>query len=368
MVPSNKNIHSLHIIRGIAALLVVIYHSKYILWAGGTLWKENAGFKNIFDYLLFFTDMLSSCGMQCVIIFFLLSGFVIYHSFQHSDRSIKHFFIIRGVRIYIPFLFSLALSVTVLYFAVQLQSKIAVNDAKEFSSRILTAYNEINFTTIAKTVFFLPSGEYAGLNFAYWSLLHEAIFYLLFPIYFYAGSRNRGVIFILFLIGFLLTKNKVLYFQLYFLIGMFLYDYYGKARDLIFKKQFIYIPLILVIFCAVNVLEKLSYFIGADVVTIFLGVLCFDYLLVKKPIHNQYFKKLSDMSFTLYLNHVWVLLICYLVHYWYFKRYFSYERYPYYLGVIISLSVSWFLYNLVEKKSLALISSIKLRWKVKKIS
>ena len=103
----NKNIKSLHIIRGVAALIVVIYHSKFILWAGGTLWLKNIGFKSLFDYIPFALDMLSSCGAQCVLVFFLLSGFVIYHSFQQSDRSIKHFFWVRILRIYLPFLFSL---------------------------------------------------------------------------------------------------------------------------------------------------------------------------------------------------------------------------------------------------------------------
>ena len=112
----NKNTRSLHIIRGIAALVVVIYHSKFILWSGGELWLKNIGFRNFSDYLLLAIDMLSSSGAQCVLVFFVLSGFVIYQSFQNSDKDIRHFFAVRILRIYIPFfIFSFPLSYSTLF-------------------------------------------------------------------------------------------------------------------------------------------------------------------------------------------------------------------------------------------------------------
>lgn len=362
MQASNKNIHSLHIIRGLAALIVVVYHAKFIIWAGGTLWKTNIGLHSFTDYIMFGIDMLSSCGEQCVIIFFLLSGFVIYHSFQQSDKSIKHFFLIRALRIYIPYLFSLIIALVVLHYAVSWNNGIAVNGVREYNTRLLSAYNEIGLPNVLKTVFFIKGNEYAGFNFVYWSLYHEAIFYILFPLYFYVGIKGRALLLVAHLVGYLLTGSTIFYFQLFFLCGMFLYDYYAKERTTIFRSNYLYLFLILLLYCATNLLTKLPSSHFANIAALILAALAFDWLLTGKQF-NRYFKTLADISFSLYLNHLWVLLICYCLAYRYFHTLLIYQRWPYYVSVVIALAVCWLLYLLVEKPSLTLISNIKKRWK-----
>jgi peptidoglycan/LPS O-acetylase OafA/YrhL len=366
MQASNKNIHSLHIIRGLAALIVVVYHAKFILWAGGSLWTKQVGFNTGTDYLLFGIDMLSSCGEQCVLVFFLLSGFVIYHSFQHSDKSLKRFFIVRGLRIYIPYLVSLVISMLVLLYAVQWNSGLAVNGLREYNARLLVAYNDIGILSTIKAIFFIKGNEYAGFNFVYWSLLHEAIFYILFPMYFYFGKKGRALWMLLHLVLYIFFQQNIFYFQLFFLAGMFFYDYYAKNRSLLLRNSRWYIPLILFLFIAVNLLTKSPSHHFADLAALLLAVFTFDYLLTgRQP--AKIFKMLADMSFSLYLNHLWVLLICYCLAYRYFDQLILFQRWPYYLGVIISLPVCWVLYLLVEKRSLVLIGRIKTAWKNKRL-
>ncbi len=359
----NKKTKSLHLIRGIAALIVVIYHSKFILWSGGELWLQNIGFHNYGDYFLFAFDMLSSSGAQCVLVFFVLSGFIIYHSFQNSDKDLRHFFVVRIIRIYIPFLFSLFVSVTVLFLVIKFNQGIAVNDVREYNTRLLSASNEVGAGSVFNTIFFLPGTEYAGFNFAYWSLLHEAIFYIAFPFYFYIGLRKRVFVFIACLLGYVVTENNVLYFQLYFLCGMFLYDYYLKNPAPFFTKRQLYLPLVFMCFCLTNLLVKLSLPLLADLTALATVIGCFDYLLYATKAENRLLKGLADMSFTLYLNHLWVLLIWYAICSRYFDSLIIYERYPYYMGIIVSLIVSWFLYRLVEEKSLVLIATVKSKWR-----
>ncbi|MBK8495671.1 MAG: hypothetical protein IPL50_12105 [Chitinophagaceae bacterium] len=77
-----SNIRYLHIVRGLAALLVVFFHAKYVFWVGGTIYMEEVGLHSFWDYVVFSADMLSSCGKECVIVFFILSAFVIKHSFH----------------------------------------------------------------------------------------------------------------------------------------------------------------------------------------------------------------------------------------------------------------------------------------------
>ena len=363
MQASKKNIHSLHIIRGLAALIVVVYHAKFILWAGGSLWLKETGFHSFVDYLLFGIDMLSSCGEQCVLVFFLLSGFVIYHSFHQSGKSLKQFFIIRGVRIYIPYLLSLVISLLVLYCSVQLNNGIAVSGVREYNTRLLAAYNEIGWSNILKTIFFIKGNEYAGFNFVYWSLLHEAVFYIVFPVYFFAGRRWRALLMLLHLLLYVFSGNNIFYFQLFFLAGMFLYDYYEKDRKLFLPNR-LYLPLIVILYIVTNLLTKAPSQHYANIAALLLAILAFDYLLTGRA-YNKYFKVLADMSFTLYLNHLWILLICYCIAYRLLDKLIIYQRWPYYISVIITLPVCWFLYLLVEKKSIELISWIKKSWKSK---
>ncbi len=362
MINKDSNYKSLHIIRGVCALIVVFYHAKFVLWSGGTLWIANVGFKNIWDYLLFSLDMLSSCGKQCVLVFFILSGFVIYHSFYKSDKKISHFYIIRAIRIYIPFLFSLLFSITVLILAGKLNANILIDGVREYNTRLITAFNDLGVASVLKSLFFMQSKEYAGFNFAYWSLLHEAIFYIVFPIYFFIGLRNRVILFVVMFTGFILTRSDFFYYQLYFLAGMFLFDYYKEKRKLFLKGKFFYIPLIVIGFLATNLLAKQSSILFSDIAALFTVLLLFDYLIVTSASYNRFFQKLADISFTLYLNHLPILMICYIIFSRIFNKLIFYERYPYYLGVIVSVIICSIFFKYIEAKSLFLINKIKSKW------
>ena len=83
-------LNKLEAIRGFAAVYVVLHHtfSKGLLIGGR-------------DFSVFFRF-----GQEAVILFFLLSGFVIYYAYAQSrDKSVKTFLSKRFLRIYIPLLF-----------------------------------------------------------------------------------------------------------------------------------------------------------------------------------------------------------------------------------------------------------------------
>ena len=85
----NKKLTKLEAIRGFAAVYVVFHH---LFSNGFTMWGRD------FSFLFKF-------GQEAVILFFLLSGFVIQYAYLHTkDTSFKTFFIKRFVRIYIPLL------------------------------------------------------------------------------------------------------------------------------------------------------------------------------------------------------------------------------------------------------------------------
>ena len=361
MQSSFNNFKSLHIIRGLCALIVLIYHSKFVLWSGGNLYIKEKGVNNFFDYIIFGIDMLSSCGNQCVLLFFVLSGFVIYFSFNNSNKKLCHFYIIRVLRIYLPYLFSLFFGVVTLFIIVKLNSNIAVEGIREYNSRLLLAYNDLSISSVLKALFFIQSKEYAGFNFAYWSLFHEAIFYLAFPIYYFLGFRVRIIIFLLFIVVYYFLRTEVLYYQLYFLVGMFLYDYYKTSRKLVAQKNF-YILILVLSFVSTNLFVKMGYRYFADFSALIVITVAFDYIIINGIKKNKYLIKLADMSYSLYLNHLAVLMICYSIFNKLLNKVIFFERYPYYLGVIVSLVLCYVFYFFIEKKSLILISKIKEKW------
>ena len=117
----NKKLAKLEAVRGFAVTYVVLHHlflRKCIIFGR--------------NYSVFFRF-----GQEAVIIFFLLSGFVIYLAYDRSkDKSFKIFFWKRFLRIYIPFI--CVLIVSYLLFALS---------KKEFAS--------INWLTLLGNLFML---------------------------------------------------------------------------------------------------------------------------------------------------------------------------------------------------------------------
>lgn len=85
-----NRLEKLEALRGFAALYVVFFHT---LPQKIFLWGINVG--TIFRF-----------GPEAVIVFFVLSGFVIKYTYQKSaDKSFKYYFTRRFIRLYIPLLF-----------------------------------------------------------------------------------------------------------------------------------------------------------------------------------------------------------------------------------------------------------------------
>src|SRR5690349_6415685 len=142
----------LEALRGFAAIYVVVYHVLMHVQL------KVAGF----DLLFFFRF-----GQEAVILFFLLSGFVIKYSFERSkDKSFKSYFLKRFTRIFIPLLFVLVLSYA-------LQSVAAgrlINPAAGTLMANLCMLQDVN---VKPNVFF---STYMG-NAPLWSLAFEWWFY-----------------------------------------------------------------------------------------------------------------------------------------------------------------------------------------------
>jgi peptidoglycan/LPS O-acetylase OafA/YrhL len=354
------NIRYLHIVRGLAALLVVFFHSKYVFWVGGTVYKAEVGLHSTWDYILFSLDMLSSCGKECVIIFFILSAFVIKHSFSSHHYKWIDFYKLRIIRIYWPFLFSMAFSIIVLLVCVKYINPDIHTSFRGYNERLSAAYDDFSLTQVIKTFFFIDKGEYAGFNYAYWSLGHELIFYLLFPFYNKLGRNTRVIAAALFGALFLLTGWHIFYYQAFFVGGLMLYDYfsfYSKAP--VIKNKIIYCIVLVLFFVAVNASNKIISEKFSDLVTLLYAFFIFDYILwfIKKK--NSLLMKLGDISYSLYLNHLPLLLLIYSALTLYTGKLVFYSRAPYYTAVVCAVLMVIPIYLLTERPSVNYLKKLR---------
>ena len=355
------NIKYLHIVRGLAALLVVVFHAKFVFWVGGNIYAAKMGFHSVWDYLLFGLDMLSSCGKECVVIFFILSAFVIKHSFASHHYSWMNFYKIRLIRIYWPFLLSMLFSIAMLLVCVNyINPQIHTTSLREYNTRLSAAYNGLSVPQVIKTIFFIYKGEFAGFNYAYWSLGHELVFYLLFP--FYNKLTRKTILFpaIAFIILFLVTGLSVFYYQLFFLAGLLLYDYFfHTSQKPVIKNKWLYAVILAGFFLMVNVANRAVSEKFSDVVTLLYAFFIFDYVIYFIKNKNKALMKLGDISYSLYLNHLPLLLLFYSLVTLYTGQLVFFSRIPYYSGVLFALALTIPLYLVMEKPSIKYLRKLR---------
>jgi peptidoglycan/LPS O-acetylase OafA/YrhL len=361
MNPILPNIKYLHIVRGLAAFLVVFFHAKFVFWVGGTIYNKEVGLHSVWDYALFSIDMLSSCGKECVVVFFILSAFVIKHSFANHNYSWANFYKIRLIRIYWPFLCSMVFAIVVLVICVNyINPKIYIDNFREYNTRLSSAYNNLSLVQIIRSVFFIDKGEYAGFNYAYWSLAHELIFYLFFPVYNILGKYAKFLAAGLLAALFLLTGSIIFYYQIFFVAGLILHDYFlNFSKAPLIKSKTLYLTVLALFFIAVNVSNKMVSEKFSDMVTLAYSFLIFDYVLHYIQNKNKLLMKLGDISYTLYLNHLPLLMLVYAFITSYTGKLVFYSRIPYYSGVVIAVLLAIPLYFITEKPSVAYLKKLR---------
>lgn len=100
----------LDFLRGIAATYVVINHVRGHFFVGGKALL--AGHPSWTDYLAVAALQFTSFGQEMVILFFVLSGFAMAHSVQHSS-SVQRFYLKRILRIWPPYIAAVVLAALV---------------------------------------------------------------------------------------------------------------------------------------------------------------------------------------------------------------------------------------------------------------
>ncbi|KRF60825.1 hypothetical protein ASG99_07765 [Bacillus sp. Soil768D1] len=332
----NNRIDSLDSLRGIAAMIVVIFHC---LLSFTIIYEAN--YLNNFDneFLKYFTiSPLHTiwAGKEAVLLFFVLSGFVLaipYYTGRNQPYS--SYIVRRFFRIYIPYIVVMMLSV-ILFFLFA--------DYKNVSGLSNTYENRWNHDVTLKALvsyFLMLDYDTANVNGVVWTLFHEMRISFIFPLFVAIILRFKlikalvfslGLNVLLFIsLGVLATfmgdniftsiipsfKSSV-YYCTFFIFGAVLSRYRSNLTKLnslfpAFKLVLFILSLILINCRWVAVLFSINNDKVADIVSVTGILLLFAVVLTSNLCKEILTKKpllwLGKVSFSLYLIHIPVLMM-----------------------------------------------------------
>lgn len=354
-------------LRGLAAFIVVLHHLR-ILWEYDTQPTSAT--------LRFFLDLVNPFGFEAVILFFVLSGFVLsLPAVAGKPQSYPTFLIRRVFRIYVPYLAALAVSIAGAYWLHGLVTR---------SSWFQSSWSDpVDWHLVFQHLLFIGSYDSMQFDNPIWSLVHEMRISLVFPLLcgIILGLKSKwsfvvagGLTIASGLLGKLpfditaSVADSIQYAGL-FVLGIFLArerarlgDWFrcrpGIARVLI-GAAFLW----LFLFAGSTFTEAATRLLHIRLhrfllmisqwITAFgaggLMIMSMNSALSKRVLHWPSIRLLGQMSYSLYLWHFIVLLFC--VHLLYGKT-------PLWtilcLALVLSIAVSWCSYLWIEKPSMNL--------------
>jgi peptidoglycan/LPS O-acetylase OafA/YrhL len=259
-----------------------------------------------------------------------------------------------------------ALALTVL--ATQVPQVLQPEAGRELNQTLTTAWQELrqfNLIGALRSLAFLKLGEqYLGHNTVYWSLLPEALFYLLVPfvlrtprIYYVLSVISYAVGVLLERLGYGGLSTSMLQYNLFFAMGVALYDVVVQTAVV---EQVRRLPRWLVwlglggMLLALIGLALVKLKIAAALLSAVLAVVAVLALLAghvsAKNLLVRVLHRLGVYSFSLYLYHFPLLLLCYGMLVSATGQLFWYQRY-YLLIVPVVALVCYALYWLTERVS-----------------
>lgn len=170
---------TLDFLRGVAAVYVVINHTRGAFFKGGKAIMAEAGSAplTIFDYVSLAILQLTSLGAEFVILFFCVSGMAMAHSISRAPNPIQ-FYKKRVIRIWPSYVAAVGLAVVVCY------SMVSTNSDNLISVACHTKLCDLGH--VAKMIFYIE--PHSTLTPQFWSLPYEVIFYIVCPIILYSKS------------------------------------------------------------------------------------------------------------------------------------------------------------------------------------
>jgi len=289
-----QSINGIQYLRGIAALMVVFYHSR-------------SYFGEVPEWTRF--------GARGVDIFFVISGFIMAYSTQHigndmsAAKASMSFFVKRVIRV-VPLYWIALLWTSAAFWINWLAASHAPGDLAAHLNPILTS--------IAKDFAFIPhpsiddeeDGELFPILIPGWTLNYEMYFYLIFALCLL--FRQHSLLLASGILVALVVVGKLYYFQdelgrfytssilLEFVFGMMLFHVYAKTTELALSRT------TLALFGAVGflLLNSGSQVNDKLVLAVAATIIAWVFIHAFRGVHNGPLKILGDASYSIYLFHM----------------------------------------------------------------
>lgn len=345
---NTERIHSLDSIRGIASFIVVLFHCliSFPLFYNAFNYQQ---FKNGFVELLTNTPLHTIwAGPEAVLVFFVLSGFVLSLPFlrEGNKPAYGRFIVKRICRIYIPYI------VIMLFYTLLITSLSDYRNIEALSPAFNGRWDHpITLKAVVSTVLMLDF-DIGNINGVIWSLIHEMRISIVFPIMMFFVRKLDWKLFLPLGIGLTLFANEAvvriaqtylsgntaqivtsfgntLYYVPFFILGAGFAKYRGAVCARIgrlkpaLKPLLLLLSIVLITFrwvfyqlqvYAISSNHPKALMLTEDIVTALGIVLLFAFVLssVKAEwfLTRKIFIWLGKISYSLYLVHVFVIMLC----------------------------------------------------------
>ena len=282
-------------LRGVCAILVVFFHMNIL---------------GAFTELYFFRN--SSIFVE---FFFVLSGFVLAHSYLNKSKiDTKKYLISRFFRI-VPMHWFMLMIFILMHVTLLILSKILhLNFPIEpFTGK--NAYSEIIPNLILMQAW-LPSFNALSFNGPAWSISVEFYLYMIFFVGLVIFRKNIFVFsFILMTFGILglifnyeLTTHWAYRGLSCFFAGVISYMIYQKVK---IRSKFLEVALVLAVVLFVIYLKKISYdsVIAPFLFSFVVYVFAHEGGVVSKLLKVKFFRKMGELSFSIYIVHYFIITV-----------------------------------------------------------
>jgi peptidoglycan/LPS O-acetylase OafA/YrhL len=197
-VKTAQRSHSIDALRGLAALVIVLYHARPMFWVGiGSIWSTY-GVSFHPNALLGYLSMPLSFGGLAVDVFFVLSGYCIHRkgaSLLAKDPkyklNIKNYFSRRIFRIYPVYIAALCLTGLVHFYVAAREPALVVGQDNSWFSFLISL--------LSLQGIFAPSFAHNGV---FWTLAIEIHFYLIYPVIYWMSSKKSSLFVLILLAAF----------------------------------------------------------------------------------------------------------------------------------------------------------------------
>lgn len=238
------NLKVLDGLRGLSAIYVLIHHARLTLtqpYFNGLL--KHPEQYHWYDRLMVYFFSFFKFGHEAVIVFFVLSGFLIHFRYASSAYRISEFELGRYLKKRIVRIYPTLIVSFIVCFLTDYMVLTITGDSYPLSQYSLSRFL-FNF-------FLVPDSPLWGSNFPVWSLKHEWFFYLMYPLLLWCYHQQRILplvltlgLFIAYLLGYKIDYiGAAAYTMTIWLFGAIMATVYQQN-----EKLFNYTP-ILIIFC-----------------------------------------------------------------------------------------------------------------------